>query len=172
MAEIILAQAVGNGLTLAVGDASNVEYRRRQSVTLSKSYTITKLTITFGATNGTPSGQVTCRIETDNGSNQASGTLVNASATVAFTPTQNIDNTINFTDFTLAAGKYWIVLNCDNQSTNVYWALNARDSSGYAGGNAAVTEDGVWSNQATYDLGFSLYGISTDSTDICGYFEV
>lgn len=157
MAEIILAQATGNGLTLALGDASNVEYRRRQSVTLSRSDLITKLTITFGATNGTPSGQVTCRIETDNGSNQATGTLAHVNATVAFTPTQSADNTINFTDFTLAAGKYWIVLNCSDQTTSNYWVLNARDSSGYADGNAAVTEDGSWTDQATYDLGFALY---------------
>ncbi len=160
--EKIIASETTNNDSDTIGDYVDVEYRPRQSFTLSYDTIITQLKITFNTTYGSPSGQVTCRIETDNGSDQASGTLAHANATFAFTPTTAAVYTIDFTDFPLVVGKYWIVWNCDNQNTNVRWSIACNESGTYTGGHHARTIDGVWNSLATYDETFQLYGIQAN----------
>lgn len=150
----IISQTVNenNG---ALGRAgATVEYRSRQSFTLAAPATISGLKVTFRASIGTPAGQVTARIETDN-AGQASGTLVHANATAAFTPTASAENTIPYTSFLLAAGYYWIVLNCDDQATDTRWQVGRTEASEYSGGSYAYTEAGVW-NDTTWDLTFKV----------------
>ena len=168
MAEIILAQATGGATLNGLGDYGGNEYRVRQSFTLTSPATITKATVQFAANYGSPAGQVTLRIETDN-AGQASGTLAHADATLAFTPTPSANNTIDFTDFPLTPGTYWLVLNCANQSTNNMWQILTKDPGNYSGGNWANTTDGAWLSFATQDMNFALYGILPETPGIINF---
>ncbi len=161
-AEAIYAQQTTNNDSHTLGDTDGNERRTRQSFLLSAEQTITQLKITFNANAGLPSGDVTCRIETDSG-NQASGNLAHASATITFTPTASAENTLNFTDFVLSAGTYWIVLNCDNQSNDTYWRVALNTAGGYANGRLAESFNGTWTEVASsaYDMTFKLYSQPT-----------
>jgi len=158
--EDIYAQQTDSTGGINFGDDGDDEIRPRQRITLDTTQTISKVLITFGATAGSPSGQITCRIETDNGSERPTGTLAHANATNTFTPTASTENTIEFTDFSLVAGIYWIVLNCDNQATDVHWIVRYNISGGYSGGWSArwYPLSSTWddSSQAR-DLQFKVY---------------
>lgn len=172
MAEVILAQNTSTDTTLANGDIGNHEYQCRQSFTLDAGsiYTITRSSITWGANNGSPSGQTTLRIETDNGSDAPSGTLAHANFASTWTPTASSENVVDWTDTDIAAGKYWLVLNNDAQSTNVYWNINANGTSGYAGGHAGRTYDGTYQDLSPMDTVFKVYGIITAAPAAGGHY--
>lgn len=150
---------------LILGDLGDVEYRYTQSFTLSQSREISKVALEFGASGGSPSGQVTVRIETD--SSGPSGALAHANATKAITPGASQWNEWDFTNFTLPAGTYWIVLVCDDQSTGVLWQIQSDSTGGYAGGLVMTSNDGgsSWDSFGAdaYDLTFKLYIAQTDN---------
>jgi len=124
-----------NTQDLVLGDSGGTDYIHAQSITISDTTTIMDVQIYFGTTTGTPSGQVTCRIETDS-SDKPSGSLAHANATKAFTPSASSWNIIDFTDFSLDAGTYWIRLNCDAQSDNNNWGLfRGASANSYTGGH-------------------------------------
>jgi len=104
-----------------LGDSLDLEYWNAEKFVFTTYVTITQATAYFNANVGTPSGQVTCRLETDNAGNP-SGTLAHANATLTFTPTASANNTINWTDFIIPAGTYWLVFTCPAQSTGTGWA--------------------------------------------------
>lgn len=126
-----------------LGDVSNIELRVANKVVLASPTIISQVKFTFGANTGSPSGDVTCRVETNSGSNLPSGTLAHANATKAITVTPSAENTWDFTDFSLSTGTYWVVLTCDNQDTG----NSFRPSMNYGispDGEGARSEDGVW----------------------------
>jgi len=148
-----------------IGDVGDVEYRPRQSFLLSSSATIDKVIIYISSITGSPSGQVTLRIETDNGGSpgQATGTLAHANATITFDPAVG-ENTLDFTNFTLSAGIYWIVINCDNQATNVKWRIYLNTVGGYSGGRFCHLRDGEWIEviSGAADLKFQVITVPID----------
>jgi hypothetical protein len=154
------------GLTL--GDVGDVERRHGQGFTISSTGTVTAVDVDFGANAGSPSGDVTLRIETD--SSGPTGTLAHANATKAITPTASTLNTWTFdTPFELTGStKYWIVLACDNQSTGVYWLISQTADSSYANGGKVESTDGgaTWGAESgTNDLYFKLHAsASTNMT--------
>jgi len=154
-------QTIANA-SFPLGDGgSNVEYRQRQSFQIQNSSLVSQIDILFTSNSGSPSGNVTCRIETDN-AGQPSGTLVDSNATLAITPTASSWNAFAFTTpFNLTANiTYWIVLNCDNQANDVAWYVMGSATSQYALGNRGYTQDGSWNNSADTDLGFKVYTLS------------
>lgn len=158
MAEVILAQETGTGGPAALGDYGGIEYRSRQSFTLDDDTSaLTKIKVTFTANTGSPTGNVTFRIETNTGGDEASGTLVHANATSTFAITPSAENTVDYTDFSLVAGTYWIVLNCDNQD-NAFFGVSYNATGAYTGGDRAYTADGAWIDVAGQDLTFKVYG--------------
>ena len=102
---------------VGIGDSADVEYRKSQAFTLTGTVTIDKVTVVFGANSGTPSGDITMRVETG-GASGPSGTLAHASATLAVTPTASATNTWDWTNFSLTAGTYWLVPALAAQATN------------------------------------------------------
>jgi len=141
------------------GDVGGQERRNAQSFTLSAQKTIDAIGIELDANSGSPSGDVTIRIETDS-SNVPSGTLANVNATKAVTVTASQWNKFSFdTPFSLSSGTYWIVFTCADQSNNAYWTWKTSTSSLYAGGNMAYSTDGgsSWTALGTYDQTFRVY---------------
>lgn len=124
-----------------LGNSSGVEYRLGEKLVLTSLTTISQVKLTFVANLGSPSGNVTCRIETDN-AGVPSGTLAHANATLTISVTPSAENTWSFTNFVLPTGTYWVVWTCDNQSTNNAWQSSI--NYGIAGGRGARSANGVW----------------------------
>jgi hypothetical protein len=158
MARLITQDVTGN--TGAIGDIVNNEYRSGQSFQLSNDAIITSAEVLFITNYNSPSGQITLRIETD--SSGPSNTLAHANATKAFTPIESTYNTITFDNsFQISADTiYWIVLRCNNQSTDNAWRFNVSSTSQYANGEYYSSTDGgsSWSSPGPYDLTFRLNG--------------
>lgn len=146
----------------SLGDQAGVEQRQAQSFKLpiGGNLTIDKVDFYFSANNGSPSGQVTLKIETDS-AGQPSGTLVNANATKAITVTASDWNTFTFpASFDLVANTlYWIRLYCDNQTTDVRWTIGYKDGDPYPDGYPGRYLDGVWQDLSggNYDRAFKVY---------------
>ena len=159
----IYVQQTGNTDVCGLGDYHDTEYWTAQSFTLSGSETISKVKITFGAGVGSPAGNVTLRIETDD-TDLPSGTLAHANASKAITPVASSENTFDFAnDFGLTADTYWLVLCCDNQAYDVRWFIGM-DSDTTMGAIANSTDGGSsWSAYATYNLTCKVYTVHTQS---------
>uniref|UniRef100_A0A6M3JUX9 Uncharacterized protein n=2 Tax=viral metagenome TaxID=1070528 RepID=A0A6M3JUX9_9ZZZZ len=142
-----------------LGDVAGVEKRDAQSFKLSKSLTVTAVEVKQNTTTGTPSGNWTLRIETDN-AGVPSGTLADANASIVVAPPGN-GNVVKgtfATPFILAgATSYWLVVQCDNQTTNNRWTIGWDDTPAYANGMAAQSNDGTWTAYSAYDLYFKIY---------------
>jgi len=153
---------------LGLGDGDNIEYRVAQGFQYASNFICTGIKITFGANGGSPSGNVTARIETDN-AGVPSGNLAYANATKVFTPTASAENSVNFDNsFSLTANTtYHLVFNCDNQSQDVSWTIRRNTAGGYADGVASQSTNGVWANIAPNDLKFKImgYGVTFGNTN-------
>ena len=148
-----------------VGDNGGSEYRRGQSFTLSQSREISAIALYLVSINGSPSGTITLRIETDNGAGEGTsvptGNLADANLTVSYNPSSVSDwNKVSFaTPTILSAGKYWVVLNCNNQAndTGCVFSVDTTTPS-YTGGHAAYTLNaGSWTPQSGSDINFRVY---------------
>lgn len=146
-----------NAGSFNLGDANGTEYREAQSFQISGNYEVTAIGLKQGVSFGSPSGNWTIRIETDN-ENTPSGTLANENATfTAPPPGVNTEIKCTFLNrFALSSGtKYWIVMLCDNQSTNVRFGILGNNAA-YALGQEASSADGIWTARP-YDLFFKVY---------------
>lgn len=141
----------------SLGDSGGVEYRYAQSFQRTADFTCSGIKVKFGATTGSPSGQVTCTVETDSGG-APSGALAHANATLTFTPTASAVNTITFPgSFILSANTtYWLRLNCSNQASGVYWTILIDDVSSYADGTLKQQLDGGSWSDMTRDMYFEV----------------
>jgi hypothetical protein len=112
------------------------------------------------AVNNSPTGNWTFRIETDSGG-VASGTLVNANATVSVTPVAAGNTAKGYFPVPIslsAATTYWLVVSAADQVTGANWRLSMNNTSSYANGAIAYSIDGAaWTTQ-TRDLYFKIYG--------------
>lgn len=142
------------------GDISDSEYRSGQVFTPSIDCIVTAVEVKEASAQTSPSGNWTLRIETIS-SGKPSGTLANANASVVVIPpgTNTIIKGTFATPFKLFGGtQYAIVIQCDNQLTNRYWALCCTYSSAYSGGGATMSVDGSWlAPSTTEDLYFKIY---------------
>jgi len=91
----ILYDVTGDAGSEALGNISGMQQRIAQSFTPVSDIFVESITILFGATDGSPVGQVVLRIETDN-AGAPSGTLVNTNATKVITPISNTHNIFTF----------------------------------------------------------------------------
>jgi len=125
------------------GAAGGQEYRVAQSFQLDSNYTIAGVSYKLGTNSGSPTGNHTVRIETDN-SGVPSGTLADANASKEITPVANSYNTATFDNtFQLSSSTtYWLVILCDNQADNVYWRVLYDSANPYANGMRAYSTDG------------------------------
>jgi hypothetical protein len=138
--------------------ASGIQYHTAQSFQLSASLIITAIEIKCGYHNGSPTGNWTLRIETNN-AGVPSGTLANANASIVVVPPGdgNIVKGAFASTFGLSASTtYWLVVACDTQTTDNYWTIDT-NIGGYANGNQATSANGSWTTKPTYDLYFKIY---------------
>lgn len=147
-----------------VGDNGGNEYRRGQSFTLSQARDLSAIALELVSFNGTPSGTITLRIETDDGGGEGTslptGNLADANLTVAYNPSTPGWEKVSFaTSAILSAGKYWIVLNCVDQANDTGWVFTVdTTSTAYTGGHAAYTLNaGAWVAQSGSDINFRVY---------------
>ena len=156
MADLSIIQDTIDSNAAQLGDATDLEKRIGQSFTFSESALVTGVVLRIDSTSGSPTGNITARIET-NSSGLPSGTLAHANASKVFTPIDEV-NTITFdSSFTLSADTYHLIFLCDNQSTGVRWNVGMSAGSTYANGTRLTSSDGgsTWST-TTGDLTFRV----------------
>lgn len=136
-----------------IGDNGNNEYRNAQSFTLDQTTNINDVSWYCDHIDGTPSGSLTLRIET-NSAGVPSGTLAHANGTVATTPATGW-NKASYTPFSLAAGTYWLVFACAAQATNVAWWYS-RAGNVYAGGTNKYSLNGGAYVETNTDIAFKI----------------
>ncbi len=163
VAEAVDQSQTNSEIDATFGDAGDIEYRHAQSFQVSETTSYSAVEVRRGGTtSGSPSGNWTLRIETDN-SGVPSGTLADANASVVVTPPA-INTVIKGTFATQvslsASTTYWLVVLCDNQATNVKWTISCTEPSNYANGVRAYSEDGTWHAQGTVDSYFKIYEAS------------
>jgi len=158
--ESVLQQQTDGSDSSAFGDIAGTEYRRAQSFQIQSAAYITAVEVKAGGTKvGSPTGNWTLRIETDNGG-VPSGNLANANASIAVTPP--VANAIVKGTFATPVElsidtTYWIVIQCDNQSPDNYWYLLVNSFGGYSYGQMATLSGGSWGINSGFDIYFKLY---------------
>jgi hypothetical protein len=129
----------------SIGDSGGVDYRHGMKFTIAGDIVCTSVSTYISSKTGTPTGDMTFRIETNSGANKPSGTLAHANATGAI-PNASLTtaawNKVNFTPFTLPAGTYWLCISIPNQANNNYWGTS-RDNAGGTGQEAYSTDGGT-----------------------------
>ena len=143
-----------------------------QSFQIGSTATIDKVRLWLKKT-GSPTGTLTCRIETNSGSNP-SGTLANANATVtaAESGLSTSYGWIEFdfgTNFSLTgATTYWIVLSTDRTASGtnyVEWGADGSSPS-YASGEMRSEASAAWSAESK-DAVFEVYQQTTAIDEPC-----
>ena len=126
---------------------------------------------------GSPTGNWTLRIETDN-AGVPSGTLADANASIVVVP-PGPDAVVKGTfaaPFSLTPGtQYHLVMVCDTQASGVYWSIAYKDTDAYTDGDRSSSNDGgsTWTDPGdNSDLYFKVYTKSfqcySESTIIAG----
>jgi len=139
--EVVDQQQTLSDNNASFGDIANSEYRNAQGFQLSGTKTVTAIELYINSKSGSPTGNWTIRIETNN-AGVPSGTLANVNATKTVSSIDSGTLKVSFTTpFSLSASTtYWIVLLCDNQSTNNNWQMARQiGSNAYANGTSATS---------------------------------
>ena len=162
-AETIYKQNTTVSTSYVLGNLGGSEYRETQGFQLSDSGFITAVAMKSGTSYGSPTGNWTLRIETDN-AGVPSGTLANANATVTVAPVA--DNTefkgTFATPFKLSGStQYWLVIDCSNQTAGNFWRIGI--DGGATGGQGGHKVDGTWGIESTWNLFYKVYGLSLQS---------
>jgi len=118
-----------SGGTSPIGDANNSELAVAQQFTPAASGQLTQIKVTLDSNNGSPAGDITWQIYTDDGSDLPDTEI----ATDSFSPTESTENTINVSDGPILDGstKYWLVLSTVNQSAGDRYNWQASGSDTY-----------------------------------------
>ena len=146
-----------------IGDAGGDEYTLSVKVVIPSTIWCTGFSISLDANTGTPSGDITLRLETD--STGPSGTLAHANATGAFTPTASAWNRKNVAGFTLAAGTYWLTASTTAQATDSHYNWT-HDTDGGTNTRWYSANGGAWIGPDNVYNYFRIYadGIQTSIT--------
>ena len=157
--EVVDRQVTGDMYGTVLGDTGGLETRKAQIFRLSKNLCITAVEIkNRQAGAGTPSGNWTLRIETES-SSKPSGTLAHANASVVVAP-PSINTIIKGTfanPFVLnGSTNYWLVVQCDNQSTDNYWRISSTDVV-YTGQAYSFDGGATWTIDPNYELYHKIY---------------
>ena len=144
----------GNDGSDQLGGIAGVQLSLSQTFTTSSEGIMYAATMYINSVTGSPTGAITCRIETTSGG-APTGTLADANATVDVTPSGTGSITFTFpSSFTLAAGQYAIVISAASQSNNNYWNMAVKSGNPYAGGQESEYFSGSWHAQTTVDMYF------------------
>lgn len=114
-----------------IGDVGGTERAVAQQFTPAATGQLTQIKVTLSSNNNSPSGNITWKIQNDNGSNLPDGSNL---ASDNFSPTASAENTINVSGGPILDGstKYWLILETVNQSSNDYYKWLASSSDTYA----------------------------------------
>jgi len=128
-----------------LGDIGGTEYRLAQSFILGGGTPVDSVFLRFLSNVGSPSGQVTAKIETMSGG-VPSGTLAHANLTKAFTPVEDTWQKVTFDNpGKISAGTYWLRLDCSNQANSNYWKWSQQNIVNPTGMSGATqTNGGSW----------------------------
>lgn len=151
-------QSVSDFTRGIIGKHAGTNRKAGQSFTTCGSVCILdQISVWFAASEGSPTGQATIRIEADDG-DKPSGTLVDPSLTITFTPTVSAENIFNFTNTALPPyTKFWIViLSVDVQSDYVYWQVQTGLNNPYPGGRFLNWTGTAWVPLDTDDMKFKV----------------
>jgi len=149
------------------GDAGGEERRYAQAFQLSGTKVVTAVEFKWWDIVGSPTGNLTYRIETDN-AGIPSGTLANANASIVVTPvSNNILKGTFATPFSLnGSTTYHLVIQCDNQANDTGWTIGLVGGSLYNGGMSQCRA-GTWlHNVAGIDLTFKVYVQAFTTTEL------
>ena len=143
-ADLLISQTdFSTGVMTYVGDVTNDEWRAGQKIVLTSTIIIEEIRFYASVDNGSPTGNIEVRFETD--SSGPSNTLVDANATKEVAVTGGgAERTATFTSsFQVEPGTYYIALRCDNQATGVRWGIGGDTTSpSYAFADAYSTDGG------------------------------
>jgi len=146
-----------------MGDVGGVETRYAQTFTFSTAYQCPRVDVYLNAANGSPTGNITCRIETTSGG-VPTGTLISVGASItraAATGWVSFDfnSVLQFGVAIPASTVYALVLVVDNQATDNYFKWGRIATGGYANGQACVSVDGGanWAADGSADMAFKIY---------------
>lgn len=120
---------------------------------------------------GSPTGTMTLRLETDN-SGSPSGTLAHANATITVDEsglsTSYANVSFNWTDFSLPAGTYWLVLSTSRSASNTNYVAWGADGSSpaFSGGEMKSEASAAWSAQSK-DAIFTVTESGTTYEELC-----
>jgi hypothetical protein len=148
------AAITGTGTPIRIGDSANLDYWEAQSFTTITSGRLSQLTFTLLANTGTPVGDITWEICTNNVS-VPSATILQ---TGTITPTASAVNTVTITNgvFLSTGTTYWLVLHLPDQTTNNGCNLDCQDSSDPDGNMAYSTNGGGSWTATTYDCACTI----------------
>lgn len=149
------------GVAVSVGEVEMMEAatytdghdKLAQTVDIGASEVVGTLEIYYKKV-GSPTGTVTVRVETVDGSNNPTGTLAHANATVTFDEADLAASygtvTVNFTEFTPGAATYAIVVSTDRAASETDYIVWGADGSSpsYAGGEMKSYNGSSWSNES------------------------
>ena len=164
MAATVIQSNLVEDLVFPLGYEADGDFIWAQSFQLqSSSSYVSQISLNYYDKEGSPSGAITVRIETD--SSGPSGTLVNANATASFTPTttfQYYDIAFSSTFSLSSSTTYWIVVTCDTQSHSAenYWAFIVSAGDEYLNGEINYDlNDAGWDNAGleNWDLNFKIW---------------
>jgi len=128
-----------------VGDWVGTESRKAVKFTTSGSIICSSASIYLNGVHGSPVGDMTFRIETDD-DNKPSGSLVHANGTGTVANASistSAWNKCSFTPFDLSAGTYWLVISIPDQADNTGWTWY-RDNDGIGTSGNDAGKNGVW----------------------------
>lgn len=145
--------------TALVGDWTGSEFINAVKIVNSNDIKCTGVSIYIESENGAVVGNLTFRLETDNGG-EPSGVLVHANATYDMAPgavTIPGWNRAVYTQFVLPAGTYWLVISVPAQANNVWYAWTS-DANNCAACRCYNINGGAWITNND-ELYFRLYGL-------------
>jgi hypothetical protein len=160
--------------TYAIGNISGTEQKVAQSFKLTRDTVVRSVKLYLGKKTGTPLGNITVRIETNNGS-VPSGTLANFYAKATLDENSIIESGWNHfvfnNPFRLSTNTtYWIVAEIPAQSNyyatpnNNYWTWAYNNGNGYENGTAALYNGTSWSAVSANDMLFTVNAAMSDES--------
>jgi len=158
-----------------VGNVNGTTYIQAQSFTVSSGFSCDGVSVFARVNIGSPTGNITFRIETDSGGNP-SGTLVHANATGTINISDWVElswNRCDFSSFTLNPGTYWLVVSLGSQSSNNYITWKGDADGGYDGGVSKKSTDGgsSWVDNTGWDMLFQIHGTTQNMVLVSYSFE-